>query len=269
MSNNDYLRLVTLPPTLASATMCGLLPSPPSSKLLVPLPNKRRRQALHVRQLLVGMSQLQSTLTDGFCNPNCPCFSFEPFKLCVDTGQVIVQFVVACDIHSDTPVIKSVGCFGKVSINGGGTNKELVEPGRNGVNGLGQVDGPGIDWERVWRIQGSLLLSVCLNVSVKSGGDPIGLGIRSFAQWDLEVGIHGVADISVRSSFVGLGIPFNSGFEPLDLVLEGKDSEPVDLFTVLDGLDQTGCNLLEGDGVDIGIGGEYVFHSMRGVAGWG
>ena len=137
MSNNDHLRLVTLPPALASVTACGLLPSPPSSELLVSLPNERRRQALHVRQLLGGASQLQSTFTDGFRNPNRPSFSLEPFKLCVDTGQIIVQFAVACDICSDAPVIESVGRFGEVSINGGGTNKELVEPGGNGVNGLG------------------------------------------------------------------------------------------------------------------------------------
>jgi len=144
-----------------------------------------------------------------------------------------------------------------------------VEPGRKGVDGLGRIDSLGIDWERVWQIQGSLLLSVHLNVSVMSGGDPIGLGIRSFAQWDLEVRVHGIADVPVWSSFVGLGIPFNSGLEPLDLVLEGKDSELVDLFTVLDGLDQTSCNLSEGDGVDVGVGGKYVFHSTRGVAGRG
>jgi len=90
-----------------------------------------------VHQLLGGVSQLQSTFTDGFCNPNRPSFSLEPFELRVDTGQVIVQFVVARNIHSDAPVIESVGRFGEVSINGGGTNKELVEPGGNGVNGLG------------------------------------------------------------------------------------------------------------------------------------
>jgi len=55
----------------------------------------------------------------------------------------------------------------------------------------------------------------------------------------------------------------------LDSVLEGKDCKTMDLFTVLDGLDQTSCDLLEGDWVDIGIGSEYVFHSTRGVAGWG
>ena len=43
----------------------------------------------------------------------------------------------------------------------------------------------------------------------------------------------------------------------------------VDFFAVLDSLDQTGCNLLEGVRVNIGIGSEYVFHSTMGVAGWG
>jgi len=85
--------------------------------------NKRRRQALHVHQLLGGASQLQSTFTDGFRNPNRPSLSFESFKLRIDTGQVIVQLPVACDICSDAPVIKSVGCFGEVSMNGRGANK--------------------------------------------------------------------------------------------------------------------------------------------------
>jgi len=136
MSHDDHLRPVTLPPALASATTCGLLPSFPSGELLIPLPNKWRRQTLHVRQLLGGVSQLQLTFTDGLRNSNRPCFSFKLLELCVDTGQVVVQFAVACDICSDTPVIKSVGCFGEVSMNGRGTDKELVEPGGKGVNGL-------------------------------------------------------------------------------------------------------------------------------------
>jgi len=137
MSNNDHLRLVSSPPALASVTARRLLPTPPSGELLVPLLNKQHHQALHVRQLLGGTSQLQSPFTDGLRDPNCPGFSFKSFELCVDTGQVVVQFAVARDIRSDTPVIKLVGCFGEVSMNGGGANKELVEPGGKGVNGLG------------------------------------------------------------------------------------------------------------------------------------
>jgi len=137
MSNNNHLRPVSSPPTLASATTRRLLPSSMGSKLFVPLLNEWRHQALHVCQLLGGTSQLQSTFTDGLCNPDCPCFSFKPFKLCIDTGQVVVQFVVARDICSNAPVIKLVGCFGKVSVNGGGTNQKLVELGRERFDGLG------------------------------------------------------------------------------------------------------------------------------------
>jgi len=43
----------------------------------------------------------------------------------------------------------------------------------------------------------------------------------------------------------------------------------MDFFAVPDGLDQTGCDLSEGVRVDMGIAGEYVFHSTRGVAGRG
>ena len=117
--------------------MRRLLPAPLGGKLLIPLPNERHCQTLHVRQLLGGASQLQSTLADGLRDPNHPGFSFEPFELCVDTGQVIVQCAVAHDIRSDALVIKLVGCFGKVSMNGGGTDQELVKPGGKGVDGLG------------------------------------------------------------------------------------------------------------------------------------
>jgi len=137
MSNNDHLRPVSLPPTLASATARGLLPTPSSGKLLVPLPNEWRHQALHVRQLFGGTSQLQPTLANSLHDPDCSRFSFEPFELRVDTGQVVVQFVVARDIRSDTPVIRSVGCFGEVSVNGGGTDQELVEPSGEGFDGFG------------------------------------------------------------------------------------------------------------------------------------
>jgi len=137
MSNDDHLRPVSSPPTLASTTTRGLLPTPSSGELLVPLPNERRRQALHVCQLLGGTSQLQSPFANGLRDPNHPSFSFKSFELCVDTGQVIVQFAVVRDIRSDAPVIKSVGRFGEVSVNSGGTNEELVEPGGKGVNGLG------------------------------------------------------------------------------------------------------------------------------------
>ena len=99
-----------------------------------------------------------------------------------------------------------------------------------------------------------------------SWGDPVGLGIRSFTQWDLEVGIHGVADVPIRSSFVGLGVPLDGRLKPLDLVFEGEDGKTVDFLPILDGLDQTSCNLLEGDRVDIGVGGEYVLHSTREIA---
>ena len=136
MSNDDHLRLVTLPPALASATTRRLFPSSPSSKLFIPLLNERCHQALHVRQLLGGASQLQSTFANGFCDSDRPRFSFESFKLHVDTGQVVIQFAVARDIRSDAPVIKLVGCFGEVSMNSGGADKELVEPGREGINGL-------------------------------------------------------------------------------------------------------------------------------------
>jgi len=137
MSNNDHLRLVTLPPALASATTHGLLPSSSSSELLVMLPNKRRRQALHVHQLLGGVSQLQLPFTNGLRDPNCPGFSFESFEFRIDIQQVIVEFAIVHDIRSDAPVIESVGCFGKVSVNGRGTNQELVEPGGERVNGFG------------------------------------------------------------------------------------------------------------------------------------
>jgi len=123
MSNHNYLRLVTLPPALASVTTRGLLPSPLRSKLFVALPNERCRQALHVRQLLGGASQLQSTFTDSLRNPNSPGFRFESFEFCVDIGQVVVQFAVARDIRSDAPVIESMGCLGEVSVNCRGTNE--------------------------------------------------------------------------------------------------------------------------------------------------
>ena len=118
MSNDDHLRLVTLPPTLASVTTCGLFPSPSGGELLIPLLNEQCRQALHVCQLLGGASQLQSTFTDSLRDSDCPCLGFKSFELRVDTGQVIVQFAVAHDICSDAPVIKLVGCFGEVSVNG-------------------------------------------------------------------------------------------------------------------------------------------------------
>jgi len=101
------------------------------------------------------------------------------------------------------------------------------------------------------------------------GGDPVCFCVSSFTQRDLEVGVYSVADVSIRGSFISLHISLNGGLEPFDLVFKGKDRETVDFFAVLDGLDQTGCNLSEGVRVDIGIGGEYVFHSTRGVAGWG
>jgi len=95
-----------------------------------------------------------------------------------------------------------------------------------------------------------------------SRGDPIGLGIGSFAHGDLEVGVHSVVDIPIRGPLVGLGIPLNSRLEPFDLVFKGEDCEAMDFLAILDGLDQTGGNFLEGNCVDIGIGGEYVLHSM-------
>jgi len=90
-----------------------------------------------VRQLFGGASQLQSTLANSLRDPDCSHFGFEPFEFCVDTGQVVVQFAVVCDIRSDAPVIKLVGHFGEVSVNGGGANQELVEPSREGFDGLG------------------------------------------------------------------------------------------------------------------------------------
>ena len=123
MSNNDHLRPVTLPPALASTTTCRFLPSSLSSKLFIVLLNEWCCQALHVHQLLGGTSQLQLPFTNGLRDPNCPCFGLKSFELCIDTGQVIVQFVVVCNIRSNAPVIKSVGCFGEVSVNSGGTNK--------------------------------------------------------------------------------------------------------------------------------------------------
>ena len=105
VSNHNHLRPVTLPPALASATMHGLLPSPSSGKLLIPLPNEWCHQALHVRQLLGGTSQLQSPLTDSLHNLDCICLSIEPFKFCVDTGQVVIQFAVVRNIHSNAPVL--------------------------------------------------------------------------------------------------------------------------------------------------------------------
>jgi len=112
-------------------------------------------------------------------------------------------------------------------------------------------------------------LPICLDVTVMGWGNPVGLSIGSFAQWDLEVRIHSVTNIPIWGLLIGLGVPFNSGFEPFDFVFEGQDGEAMDFFAILDGLDQTSCNLSEGDRVNIGVGGEYVLHSTRGVAGWG
>jgi len=109
-------------------------------------------------------------------------------------------------------------------------------------------------------------LPIGLDVAVLCRSDPVCLGIGTFPKRDLEVGIHGVVNVPIGSLFVGLGIPFDSGFEPFDFVLKREDREAMDLFVILDGLDQTGGDFLEGDGVNIGIGGKYVLHSTRGVA---
>ena len=100
-------------------------------------------------------------------------------------------------------------------------------------------------------------------------GDPIGLSICPFAQWDLEVRVHGVADIPIWGPFVGFSISLDGRLEPLDFVLKGECGEAMGFFAILDSLDQTGCDLSEGFRVDIGVGGEYIFHSTRGVAGSG
>jgi len=210
MSNNDHLRPVSSPPTLASVTTRQLLPSSTSGKLFILLPNKWRRQALHVRQLLGGASQLQPPFANSLCDPNCPGFCFKSFEFRIDTGQVVVQFAVACDICSDAPVIKSVGCFGEVSVNSGGADKELMEPGWKGVNGLGGVHGLGIDGEGVGSIQWSLFLSIHLDIPVMGRSDPVGFGIRSFTKRDLEVGVHGIADVPIRGPLVGFGISLDS-----------------------------------------------------------
>ena len=102
-----------------------------------------------------------------------------------------------------------------------------------------------------------------------SWGDPVGLSVHSLAQWDLEVGIHGIVDVPIWCLLVSLGISLDGRLKPFDLIFKGKHGEAVDFFTILDGLDQTGCDLLEGFGVDMGVAGEYVFHSTRGVTGWG
>ena len=94
-------------------------------------------------------------------------------------------------------------------------------------------------------------------------GDPIGFSICSFAQWDLEVGVHGIMDIPVWSSFVSFGVSLNGRLKPFDLVFEGEHGEAMDFVTILDGLDQTSRNFSESGGVNVDIGGEYVFHSMR------
>jgi len=100
-------------------------------------------------------------------------------------------------------------------------------------------------------------------------GDPVHFSVNTFSKRDLEVQIHGVADVPIGGSFIGFGVTLNSGLEPFDLVLKCEDRKVVDFFVILDGLDQTGGDFSEGDRVNIGVGGEYVFHSTRGVAGWG
>ena len=84
MSNDDHLRPVSSPPALASVTTRGLLPSPSSGKLFVPLPNEWCRQALHVCQLLGGASQLQLPFTDSLGDLHRSSLSLEPFKFCID-----------------------------------------------------------------------------------------------------------------------------------------------------------------------------------------
>ena len=108
-----------------------------------------------------------------------------------------------------------------------------------------------------------MLLSVCLDIAVMGRGNPVGLCIGPFAQGDLEVGVHGVADIPVGGPLIGFSVPFDGGLKPLDLIFKGEDCEAMDLFMILDSLDQTGGNFSECFRVDIGIGGEYVFHSTR------
>ena len=52
-------------------------------------------------------------------------------------------------------------------------------------------------------------MSICLNVPIMGWGDPVGFSIGSFTQWDLEVRIHGVANVPIWSSLIGFCIPFN------------------------------------------------------------
>ena len=144
-----------------------------------------------------------------------------------------------------------------------------MEPGREGVDGFAGVYCLGVDRERIGCVERSLFLSIGLDVPIMRGGNPVCLCVGTFSKRDLEVGVHGVTDVPIRCLLVCFGVPFDSRLEPLDFVLEGNDGELMDLLTVLDGLDQTGCDFLESGGVNIGIGGEYVLHSTRGVAGQG
>jgi len=107
-----------------------------------------------------------------------------------------------------------------------------------------------------------LVLSVCLDISVMSRGDPVRFSVDSFAQRDFEVWIHGVAYIPVGGTLVSFGVSFNGQLEPFDFVLKGEDCEMTDVLAILDGLDQTGSDVTEGSGVDERVGGEYSFHGM-------
>jgi len=75
-----------------------------------------------VGQLFGGVCQLQLPFAYSFGNVHSIRFHIELLDLCVDIGQVVIQFAVACDIHSTAPVIKLVGSFGEVSVNGGGAS---------------------------------------------------------------------------------------------------------------------------------------------------
>jgi len=65
--------------------------------------------------------------------------------------------------------------------------------------------------------------SITLYISVVSSSNPVGFCVCSFTNWDLEVQIHGVANVSIRGLFIGFSIPFNGQLQSFDFVFEHND----------------------------------------------
>lgn len=112
-------------------------------------------------------------------------------------------------------------------------------------------------------ITGPILFSEGFNQPFTVPLDPMSMPVEAFTDRDPEIGVVSIGDEAIRGYIEAFFMVGNAVLESLNGILGNDGSHAMCLFLIFDGLDEAAGDTIQGEGINLLIGGEYSFHCTR------